>query len=357
VHVFTMHWWGGSRRRVERGVRYSAVSRLMPLYVGERRSIRQAVVFSLGCLRMLGHRFDAIEADQMPYLPLFPLRLVASIKRVPLVVTWHEVWGAAYWREYMGRAGVIGALLERLAMRAPDVIVAENTETYRRLLEAELPATRVTVVPNGVDMSVIASAPPAAVAFDLIYVGRLLGHKRVEDLLAAVEHLRREGVTLTCAIVGVGPEQTRLEALAVELQVTEQVRFYGSLEQHADVYGLIKSSGVFVLPSVREGFGIVVAEALACGVPVITTDHPDNQARLLVEHGVTGWLCSPSGPGLADAIRQARGSRFDPTRAEETLGSCDWDRIVGRLADLYEQGSVAALPVAPDLAGAGVASA
>ena len=60
-------------------MRYHAVSRLVPLYVGERRSILQAVLFSLGCLRLLGHQFDAIEADQMPYLPLFPLRLVASI--------------------------------------------------------------------------------------------------------------------------------------------------------------------------------------------------------------------------------------------------------------------------------------
>ena len=133
-------------------MRYFAVSRNVPLYVGERRSIFQAVLFSFGCLRLLGHRFDAIEADQMPYLPLFPLRLVASIKRVPLIVTWHEVWGAAYWREYLGPAGVVGAVLERLAMRTPDLIVAENAETHRRLLEAGLPETRVTVVPNGVDM-------------------------------------------------------------------------------------------------------------------------------------------------------------------------------------------------------------
>jgi glycosyltransferase involved in cell wall biosynthesis len=347
VQVFTMHWWKGSRRREEDGVRYHAVSRLVPLYVGERRSVLQAALFSIGCLRLLGHRFDAIEADQMPYLPLFPLRLVATIKRVPLVVTWHEVWGAAYWREYMGAFGVVGAALERLAMHTPDLIVAENDETRRRLLDAGLPAARVTVVPNGVDMAVIAAAAPAATTFDLIYVGRLLGHKRVDDLLTAVDRLGREGVPLTCAIVGVGPERERLEELASELDISEQVRFFGSLEQHADVYGLIKSSGVFVLPSVREGFGIVVVEALACGIPVITTDHPDNQARLLVEDGVTGWLCRPSGDGLAEAIRQSRRGQADLTRAAATLGICDWDRIVDRLAGLYETGSLVAAGARP----------
>jgi glycosyltransferase involved in cell wall biosynthesis len=119
------------------------------------------------------------------------------------------------------------------------------------------------------------------------------------------------------------------------------VSFFGSLDRHADVYGLMKSSSVFVLPSVREGFGLVVVEALACGVPVITTDHPDNQARLLVEHGVTGWLCSPTGRGLAEAIRESRRVRADLTRAADTLGHCDWDRIVSRLAGFYETGNLA----------------
>ena len=342
-----MHWWTGPRRREESGVHYHAVSRHVPLYVGERRSILQAVLFSLGCLRLLGHRFDAIEADQMPYLPLFPLRVVASIKRVPLVVTWHEVWGAAYWREYMGACGVIGALLERLAMHAPDLIVAENDETYRRLLDAGLSAARVTVVPNGVDREVIGAAAPATAAFDLIYVGRLLGHKRVDDLLNAVDRLGHDGVPLTCAIVGVGPERERLEELASELGIAARVEFYGSLEEHADVYGLIKAAGVFVLPSVREGFGLVVVEALACGIPVITTDHPDNQARLLIEDGVTGWLCPASGNGLADAIRQWRRQPADLTRAEEMLRNCDWDRIVDRLAGLYETGLLAGAGARP----------
>lgn len=335
-----MHWWKGSRRRDEGGVRYQAVSRHIPLYVGERRSIVQALVFSLGCFRLLAHRFDAIEADQMPYLPLFPLRVVASIKRVPLVVTWHEVWGAAYWREYLGPVGVVGAVLERVAMRIPDVIVAENDETHRRLLDTGLPAERAIVVPNGVDMEVIGSAPPAASTFDLIYVGRLLGHKRVEDLLDAIARLSRDGSRLTCAIVGIGPERERLEVLTANLGLSEQVRFFGSLEEHRDVYGLIKSSGVFVLPSVREGFGLVVVEALACGIPVITTDHPDNQARLLVEDGVTGWLCPATGDGLADAIRRSRLRPADLARAASTLDACNWDRIVDRLAGLYELGPV-----------------
>ena len=102
VHVYTMHWWDGPRDQVTDGVSYHAICRRRELYTGERRSIVQALVFAVACLRLLGRRFDAIEADHMPYLQLFPRRVVATLKRVPLFVTWHEVWGPAYWQEYLG---------------------------------------------------------------------------------------------------------------------------------------------------------------------------------------------------------------------------------------------------------------
>lgn len=335
VHVFTMHWWDGSRHRHDDGVDYTAISRRVPLYDGERRSIVQALWFSFGCFRLLRHRFDVIEADHMPYLPLFPLRIVASLKRVPLVVTWHEVWGTEYWRTYLGRAGVIGALLERLAMRLPDHVVAVNAATRERLIDGGVAASCVSVLPNGVDLALIAASPPATTTFDLIYVGRLIEHKRVADLLGAIGTLSSEGMTFTCAIVGTGPERERLEQRAVDLGIARHVRFFGALDEHEAVYGLMKSSTCVVLPSVREGFGVVVVEAFACGVPVITTDHPDNLAQLLVDDGVTGWLSEPTVGALAAAIRRSREHPCDLTGADATLERCDWDQLAGQLAVLY----------------------
>lgn len=335
MHVFTMHWWDGPRRRTSDGVRYTAVTPRLPLYVGERRSILQALAFSLGCLRLLGHRFDAIEADQMPCLPLFPLRLVATLKRVPLTVTWHEVWGDQYWRQYLGRAGAVGAVLERWAMRLPDLVVAENDETRDRLVECGVAPEILRVLPNGVDLDQIAAAPAAAATFDLIYVGRLIEHKRVVDLLDAIGLLADAGTTLSCAVVGVGPERERLEHRAHELGISDRVTFFGTLEHRSAVYGLIKSSRALVLPSVREGFGLVVVEAFACGVPVITTDHPDNQARLLVDDGVTGWLTRPTSEALAATIGRALAHSVDMTGTGDTVDRFDWDRIAVRLGDLY----------------------
>ena len=92
VHVYTMRWWDGPPVRHEFGVSYHAISQLHPLYRHGRRSVRQAVWFALASLRLLGCRFDVLEADQIPCFQLFVLRLVATLKRKPFTVTWHEVW-------------------------------------------------------------------------------------------------------------------------------------------------------------------------------------------------------------------------------------------------------------------------
>jgi len=160
------------------------------------------------------------------------------------------------------------------------------------------------MIPVGVDRGEIEAAPPSASRFDVVYVGRLVEHKGVDVLLGAVAELRARGRAVSCGVVGSGPERDRLERLAGELGVLEQVRFLGNVESQSDVYGLMKSAGVLALPSVREGFGVVVVEALMCGTPVITTDHPDNHSRLLLEDGANGLICTPTVGALADAIHR-----------------------------------------------------
>ena len=66
----------------------------------------------------------------------------------------------------------------------------------------------------------------------------------------------------------------------------------------------MKSSKVFVLPSTREGFGIVVIEANACGIPVITINHKDNAARDLIEEGKNGFVCQLNEEEIAKRIKR-----------------------------------------------------
>src|SRR5665213_321169 len=67
VRVYTMHWWDEkSKTRWEHGVEYEAICRLFALYNDVRRSMLEAIAFALACLRLVGRRFDVVEADHMP---------------------------------------------------------------------------------------------------------------------------------------------------------------------------------------------------------------------------------------------------------------------------------------------------
>lgn len=339
VHIYTMNWWAGSRVRREGAITYHAVCRLRPLYAGDRRSIGQAVFFALGCLRLIAKRFDVLEADHMPYLQIPVLRIIATLKRKPLVVTWHEVWGRKYWREYLGWAGMAAWLMEWLAMRLPDHIIAASPQTADRL-RAELgPQARISVAPNGIDLHSVRSADRLGDPIDIAVVNRLLAHKRADMLLESVALLHADGYQVTCRIIGNGPEREALVDLARALKISDSVEFRHDVSDQAELYGLLKSARVFAFPSAREGFGVAALEALACGLPVVTTSAPDNLSQHLVAKSSRGIICDPSARALADAVKiflvngdsapSGTSSAFD---SESWLDEYTWDATAAKVA-------------------------
>jgi glycosyltransferase involved in cell wall biosynthesis len=333
VDVYTMNWWGGDATLRDGDVTFHALTPRLPLYAKGRRSILQAVVFALGCLRLLRRRFDVIEADHMPYFCLFTLRLVASVRRKRLVVTWHEVWGPEYWAAYLGRAGAVGWAIERAAMRLPDHILAASAETGERLRAHLGPDAAITVAPNGVDLAAITAIVPAAAPTDLVFVGRLLSHKRVDLLLTAVARLRDEGRVVSCRIIGDGPEREPLGAQAAALGIAGQVEFRHDVGGHDELYALLKAGRVFAFPSEREGFGIAVLEALACGLPVVTTAAPDNLAQHLVARAPRGVVTRPDVAAFAQALGEALDAPASATAEDGWLAEYDWTTVTDRVAE------------------------
>jgi glycosyltransferase involved in cell wall biosynthesis len=302
VHIYTMNWWNGPKARSDDKVTFHAISRFRPLYNADRRSMSQALFFALACVRMVRYRFDVLEADHMPYFQIYVLRLIASLKRKRLVVTWHEVWGHAYWREYLGRAGALAWVIEWLTMRLPDEIVAASPQTAERLRAILGSRAEIRVAPNGIDLDAIQAALPVAETTDLVVVGRLISHKRIDMLLDAVARLRAMGRPVTCRIIGDGPERAALHAQAESLGLRDAVEFRHDVSEQKELYSLVKSARVFAFPSEREGFGIAVLEALACGLPVLATSAPDNLAQHLVARSSRGVICDPTPEAFADAL-------------------------------------------------------
>lgn len=337
IDIYTMKWWDGQPIQEVAGIQLHAISPLIPLYVNERRSLVQALRFGLACFRMLRYDFDVLEADHIPFLQVLVLRLVTMIKHKPFVVTWHEVWGRDYWQQYLGPIGFVASLIEKLAMHMPDHIIAASPQTAQRLREYLGKRVAITVAPNGIDLDEVESAYPDSMLTDLVVVGRLMAHKRVDMLLDAVSILHAEGLPVTCRVIGKGPEHLKLHKKAEQLGIDAAVDFRHDVSEQKDVYSLVKAAQICVFPSAREGFGIAVLEALACGVPVITTSATDNMARHLVDHSARGMVCEPTVAALARAIHMmltsGRGGLGNP---DPWLSEYSWEatanKVVGALS-------------------------
>jgi glycosyltransferase involved in cell wall biosynthesis len=334
LHVYTMHWWDGPRVVRGESVTLHAISRRLPMYTQSRRSLRQAITFAVACARLFSARFDVLEADHMPYVQIIVLKLVAVVKRKRFVVTWHEVWGKEYWREYLGPAGALAWFVEQLAMRLPDHIIAASPHTADRLASTLGARASVSVAPNGIDLETVRRSYAHPAATDLVVVSRLMPHKRIGMLLEVVARLHAEGLPVTCRVIGDGPEREALHARARALGVDQAVEFRHDVREQKEVYSFVKAARVFVFPSAREGFGIAVLEALACGVSVVTTSAPDNLARHLVARSPRGTVCDPNVMAIAGAVRSviAAGPAPAASDVDSWLAEYGWDTMADRVA-------------------------
>src|SRR3990167_3869775 len=304
VHLFCIKWWDGSDIIENEGMILHGVCQRMELYVDGRRSISEAIIFSIKLFPHLykenNQKFDIIDVTAFPYFSVFIVKLVSLTKRVPvpMVVTWHEVWGD-YWYEYLGWKGFFGKLIENIASKLGK-LVAVSKITKKNLESLGLKDKDIYIIPNGIDLKRVSDIMPNIDRCDIIFIGRLIKEKNVDVLLKAVDYVRHELCDIKCYIIGDGPEKENLVKFVNDKRLDNNVIFFEFME-HDEVISRLKSSKLFVLPSSREGFGIVVIEAFACGIPVITTKHQHNAACQLVNKE-TGIVINLDVYELGDAI-------------------------------------------------------
>lgn len=337
VHIYTMKWWDGPEEIMQDGVHLHGIGKMRNVYKNAtRRSMRVSLLFALSCIRLLRVDFDVIDVDHMPYLQMFTVWIVCKLRRKKMYATWHEVWDRHYWREYLGKLGPIGYMVERVAGQLPDYVFANSVDTERKLA-ARYPHKADRIIPayNGINMQEIKRAKRGEVMCDVLYAGRLLSHKNVAMLIRAMVEVERQRPGTNCIIVGDGPDKKRLMQLTKKLGLENTVAFTGFLADHNDVYGYMKAAKLFVQPSKREGFGLVVAEANACGTPVLTLNHPENAATHLIREGVNGRLFNTTAE-LADKIVASLDQPApDSHRITLEVQKYDWQRVALKVDEGY----------------------
>lgn len=303
VTYLTRRQWDEAEPPEIPGVRVVAVSRTDALYgpTGNRR-IGPPVRFGFGVLRHLrahGKEYDVVHTCAFPY---FPLLAAGLLRTRPLFVDWFEVWSKDYWRGYLGGpGGLVGWGVQRACARVPQQAFTFSDLHATRLLEEGL--RRPPIRLGG-----LYAGPTRAAAFTLdrepvvVFAGRHIPEKRVPAIPAAIAAARSRVPGLRAVIFGDGPERDATLAAIADHGMADCVEAPGFVDADA-VEAAIAQAACLLLPSQREGYGLVIIEAAASGTPSVVAAGVDNAAVELVVPGVNGAIAASDAPDdLAEAI-------------------------------------------------------
>jgi glycosyltransferase involved in cell wall biosynthesis len=304
VTYLTLRQWERGAPPAIDGVRVVAVGPRMALYTRERRRILPPLVFGLGVLWHLlrhGRSYDVVHTCAFPYFSLLAAALLRPLRRYGLVVDWFEVWSRAYWHDYLGGLqGRIGALVQRACAAVPQRAFCFS-ELHAARLRTEGLRGQITVL-RGLYAG---SCEPARVrAADplVLFAGRLIPEKRVTLGVAAVVKAAERIQGLKGVFYGDGPEAKKLREAIAEHGAAAIVSAPGFAEIEL-VEADMRRALCMLLPSRREGYGMVVVEASAHATPSIVITGEDNAATELVEDGVNGVIVASAEPeAVAAAI-------------------------------------------------------
>jgi len=302
---------------------------------------RAGDLYYLGLRRFLpwlrGAGIDVIHAHQALPDGAAAQRLAAHLK-VPYVVTVHGR-DVHYHLRQSGRI----AEAARRTLGSANAVMAVS-QAVARALAPVVPPQRLHVVPNGVNAVASSSAGRERWAdYErsaplILSVSYLRAHKGHATVLEALARLRGQ-VRARYVIVGEGSERQHLERKATGLGIADQVEFLGWLP-HDDVLGLMARADVFVLPSWDEAFGLVYAEAMAQGTPVVGCRGEGLED--FVTDGQTGYLVPPRDPEalaniIAQVLRNPAAAAAIGEAGRAAAAELTWARNAERQKAIYEQ--------------------
>lgn len=337
------------------GVKVVACGPAMELYVpAGRRRILPPLRFGLGVLWHLlrhGRSYDVVHISAFPYFSLLAAAAARRRGRYELVVEWVEVWSDAYWREYLGRVGgrvgrTVQAACARLRARA-----LCYSRLHAQRLVSEGYRGDPLVLP-GLYVGPLEPDPPLEAEPHVVFAARLIPEKEALAVIPAVARAAEHVPGLRATIFGEGPERAAVLRAIARLDARIEIAAPGFAEPGvlADTLG---RSLCMLLPSRREGYGMIVVEAAAAGVPSIVVDGPDNAAVELIEEGVNGIVSQSASPeDLAAAIvrvYEAGASLRASTRDwfERNARLISAEASLARILEVYrELGAGAPAPIA-----------
>lgn len=278
--------------------------------------------------------------------------LTSSVnQRIPLVFTVHNPtpWMCTYQSEYEQRfREAIYRLVDVNILKEADHIITVSQALKDEIVSKwKIRAAKVSVIPNGVDTEIFHPNNKRVGAVRkkykiksayCLFVGQLRSRKGVDYLLKAFNDVKDDQIT--CVVVGDGPERENLVKLTHDLKIDERVIFTGAVP-FEDLTGLYCGAEFFVLPTVAEGSPLVVLEALASGLPVISTKV--SGIPEVVEDEFDGFIVPPRDVNsLAERIqmliddRELR-NKMSKNARKMTVETLSWHAVAQKTLSVYEK--------------------
>ena len=236
--------------------------------------------------------------DYPPFFNGLGSAMIATKTNIPFALEVHHLVGypvVSGWKEWIGKWMTPRVLPGNC--RSANQVRTVNSEVKNQLIAWGADPSHITVVPSFyLDEQALTPDPSIAKAYDVAFCARLVPNKGLHNLLKAMARL--EGKTLI--VIGNGSGRKKAEEQAKKLGIDKRVHFAGWQKENADVYKAIQSARVFVMNSKSEGGPRSALEAMALGVPVISTAvgvMPD-----VIEDNLRGVLTSGESIDLSDVI-------------------------------------------------------
>jgi glycosyltransferase involved in cell wall biosynthesis len=318
--------------------------------------LRQAAFIAATGRRLAAERpYTVITShDYNPFYNGFGSSRISRATGIPYVAEIHHVPGyprPASLRERIDRRAT--RLYARWARkRAAGFRVVNGVELPQLLSSWGVPRETIHVLPSlYLDRETFRPGSPCEPECDLLFVGRLVPNKGIPAILAGLAELERRGFGgLRLRLVGRGPDLAAVNAFAARHGAKDRIEHIEWVPDAAALADVYRKARFLVCASTSEGGPRVVAEAMACGTPVVSTEV--GIVTELIQHQANGLLFDGSGQHLADVLQPALS---DPTveqalRArvsDDDLSRFDCDTVIAQLADGLKQIAAAARERSP----------
>jgi len=287
--------------------------------------------------KLRNENFDVVIDD----ISKIPLCMPFYIRKKPVIVIVHHLHGKTLFKELPLFMALYVYLMERLLIPIfyrKSIIVAVSESTKNELVEFGIPSRNIHVIYNGIDNGRFGPGDKSDMPL-ILYFGRVKKYKRLYHLIEAFKYVKEKVPDAKLVIAGKGDNYKELVMISKELGIFNSIDFIGEVSEE-DKVKLLQEAWVFVTTSEKEGWGITVVEANACGTPAIAFNVPglrdsikDGYNGLLIRDGDTKLLAEK----IVEVLRNAKLRKKLERNALKWASKFSWEKSAREFEKILKQ--------------------